>query len=72
MKTNIGCMDRIIRIIVGVAAIVAGYLYHNWWGLLGLIPLLTAMTRFCPLYVPLGLNTGCCKKDDDKPAAPGA
>ena len=61
---NVGKTDKIIRSVVGIAAIVAGYYYHNWWGLLGLAPLLTAVFSFCPVYWPFGIKTCCCKKDD--------
>ena len=57
MKTNIGSVDRIIRVIIGLAILGAGLAYHSWLGLIGLVPLLTAVVRFCPAYLPLGLNT---------------
>ena len=57
MKNNIGKGDRTFRVIVGIAALVAGVYFHSWWGLLGLIPLGTAFVRWCPLYLPLGINT---------------
>nr|MBN2276167.1 DUF2892 domain-containing protein [candidate division Zixibacteria bacterium] len=59
MKTNIGGLDRLIRIIVGVIIIALGYAYGSWWGLLGIIPILTAVTGLCCLYVPFGIST--CK-----------
>ena len=57
MKCNIGKGDRTFRVIVGIAALAAGFYFHSWWGLLGLIPLGTAIMRWCPLYLPLGINT---------------
>lgn len=57
MKTNVGFIDRVIRVIVGCALLGAGYYFHSWWGLVGLLPLLTAAFGFCPAYLPLGLNT---------------
>jgi len=33
MKTNVGTIDRIIRIIVGCAILGAGYYFKSWWGL---------------------------------------
>lgn len=62
MKTNVGFIDRIIRIILGCAILGAGYYFKSWWGLVGAVPLLTAAFGFCPLYRPLGLNT-CALKD---------
>jgi hypothetical protein len=57
MKTNIGPIDRTIRIIIGAAALATGYFLNSWWGLVGLLPIVTAIVRFCPAYLPLGLNT---------------
>lgn len=54
---NIGSADRILRIIIGLAVLGAGYYYHSWWGLVGLVPLLTATFRVCPAYLPFGLST---------------
>ena len=57
MKKNIGKSDKIVRYILGVAIIVAGIALKSWWGLVGLIPLLTAVINWCPLYVPFGIKT---------------
>ncbi len=69
MKTNVGTVDRVIRIVVGVALLGAGCYYKNWWGLIGLLPLLTGIFRFCPPYGLLGINTCSAKKDEAPPAA---
>lgn len=63
MNPNVGTVDRLIRIVLGVAllsllVLVEGNL--RWVGLLGLVMLGTAAVRFCPLYPLLGLNT--CNK----------
>ncbi|MFY9923729.1 MAG: DUF2892 domain-containing protein [Opitutaceae bacterium] len=57
MKTNIGSIDRVIRIIVGIGILGAGYYFKSWWGLVGVVPLLTAFVGFCPAYAPFGLST---------------
>lgn len=62
MKTNIGTADRVVRIIAGVAILAAGYFVGSWWGLIGLLPILTAVVRICPAYLPFGMST-CSKKD---------
>jgi hypothetical protein len=62
MKINIGTVDRIIRFIAGAAILGAGYYYKSWWGLIGFLPLLTAVVRFCPAYLPLGLST--CSREE--------
>ncbi|MCX6827184.1 MAG: DUF2892 domain-containing protein, partial [candidate division Zixibacteria bacterium] len=44
MKSNIGAPDKNIRIIIGLAIIIMGIAYESWWGLIGLLPILTAIT----------------------------
>ena len=58
MKANVGGLDRVLRALVGLALLGAGLYFKSWWGLVGLVPLFTAVFRFCPAYVPIGLNTG--------------
>jgi len=57
MKLNVGSADRVIRVVVGVAICAAGWYYHSWWGLIGLVPIVTASIGWCPAYLPLGLST---------------
>jgi len=57
MFQNIGTIDRIIRIVAGVAIGVLGLAYNSWLGLIGLVPLLTAGIGVCPLYLPFGIST---------------
>ncbi|HLR12406.1 MAG TPA: DUF2892 domain-containing protein [Burkholderiaceae bacterium] len=58
MIKNVGGIDRAFRIIVGIVLIaLAATNTVGWWGWLGIIPLLTGLTRFCGLYRLLGLNT---------------
>jgi len=59
MFKNVGSPDRVIRIVIGIAAIAAGFFFQSWWGALGAIPLVTAMVGWCPLYRIGGLST--CK-----------
>jgi hypothetical protein len=68
MKVNIGTVDRVVRVIVGLAIIGVGIYFRSWWGLIGLAPLLTAAVRFCPAYVPFGMNT--CKTGAPQPPVP--
>ncbi len=60
MKKNIGKTDSIIRIILGLIITGLGIYFKTWWGLIAIIPLLTGITGYCPLYSLLGINT--CKK----------
>lgn len=57
MLQNVGTVDRVIRIVVGVAIAAIGIVYHSWLGLIGLVPLLTAGVGVCPLYLPFGIST---------------
>lgn len=57
MKPNVGSIDRTLRFILGLAVIGAGLYFKSWWGLVGIVPLLTATFRFCPAYLPIGLST---------------
>lgn len=57
MKKNIGSLDRILRIVLGALLIGAGFYYENWWGAVGLIPLLTGLISWCPLYSLFGWST---------------
>ncbi|MCL1075089.1 YgaP family membrane protein [Shewanella dokdonensis] len=60
MQCNVGTTDKVIRVIIGLAIMAAGYYYQSWWGIIGVIPLLTAAIGWCPLYVPFGISS--CKK----------
>lgn len=61
---NIGPVDRMIRILIGVALLMAFFLEGNvrYLYLIGLIPLATAVINWCPLYSLLGIKTCECKK----------
>jgi hypothetical protein len=60
---NEGKIDRIVRVVLGLAIIGWGVAAQNYWGAVGLVPLLTGAIGICPLYLPLGINTGCHKKE---------
>jgi len=62
MKCNVGKADKIIRLIVGLLIGGAGIYFKSWWGLIGLIPIITALTNFCPLYPILKINSCKTKK----------
>ena len=58
MKTNEGGLDRVLRVVVGLGVLSLAFVGpHTAWGYLGLIPLLTGVVGFCPLYAILGVNT---------------
>ena len=61
MKSNVGGIDRVLRIVVGLALIaLAATNTVGWWGWLGVVPLLTGALGWCPPYSILGINT-CAK-----------
>ncbi|HPN38208.1 MAG TPA: DUF2892 domain-containing protein [Melioribacteraceae bacterium] len=57
MEKNVGGIDKIVRIILGVIIILLGIIFNSWWGAIGIIPLLTGLFGRCGLYCPLGINT---------------
>lgn len=61
MPRNIGGLDRILRIVLGLVLIgltLSGHI--GVWGWLGVLPLVTGLVRICPAYLPFGLST--CKR----------
>jgi hypothetical protein len=61
MPTNVGGLDRILRIVVGLILIALVFVGPQTpWGWIGLVPLLTGLFRFCPAYRLLGINS-CAK-----------
>lgn len=67
MKSNMGTIDRALRVIVGLV-LIALTLTGNIgvWGWLGMVPVLTGSFGICPLYSILGINTACKKGCDKK------
>ncbi|WP_373754323.1 YgaP family membrane protein [Neisseria weixii] len=62
MKRNVGGIDRAIRIILGLALIIAAATGTiGWWGWLGVLVLASGAFSFCGLYALLGVNT-CPRK----------
>ena len=63
MPVNIGTLDQYVRIVLGLALI--AYAFQDglaiqgwhWVGLFGVVPLVTAFFRICPLYVALGISS---------------
>ncbi len=64
-KKNEGNIDRILRVVVGLALVIAYFAMDNAspWLLIGIIPLVTGLIGSCPLYSILGVSTCPMKKD---------
>ncbi len=59
MTQNIGNIDRIVRIVLGLVIIGLGVGFQTWWGLLGAPFLISGIVGYCGLYTLLGIST--CK-----------
>ena len=60
MKANVGAIDKLLRVIAGLALLawaVWGEGAWHWLGFIGIVPILTALVGFCPLYTLLGIRT---------------
>ena len=60
--TNVGGVDRVLRIVVGAALILwffvdLGAGFWHWAKLIGIVPLATGLMSTCPVYSMLGINT---------------
>lgn len=60
-KKNEGMVDRIVRVIVGLALLSLIFVYPDtswrWWALIGVIPLVTGLVGSCAIYSILGIST---------------
>lgn len=58
MTRNVGGIDKGLRIAVGLVLLALGWFGPlGWWGLIGLVPLVTGLIGNCPVYSLLGVNT---------------
>ena len=61
MNPNIGTLDRVLRLLLGGAligfALLANEMPYSYLGWIGVVPILTALVSFCPLYTVLGVRT---------------
>jgi hypothetical protein len=63
MKANVGSIDRLARIVIGLLLIALAATGNiGAWGWIGIVPLATAAFSFCPLYTVLGFSTCPMKK----------
>lgn len=60
MKANVGGVDRVLRIVLGLVLLgLAATGTVGWWGWLGIVPLATGLVGWCPPYAIFGIST--CK-----------
>lgn len=59
MNSNVGGIDRVLRIVVGVALVAYALMTGTAWAWIGVVPLATGLIGWCPAYLPLGMST--CK-----------
>ncbi len=65
MKSNVGGIDRVLRMVVGLVLIgLAATNTVGWWGWLGIVPLATGAIGWCPPYALFGWSTCAMKKPD--------
>ncbi|MDT8377181.1 MAG: DUF2892 domain-containing protein [Mariprofundaceae bacterium] len=64
MKANIGSVDKILRLVAGAALITWALMGGPVWAWIGVVPVVTALTNFCPAYAIFGMNT-CPSKPAD-------
>ena len=60
MKTNVGTVDRVVRIVAGLVLLSLVFILEGsvrWWGLVGLLPLATGLVGWCAIYTPFGIDT---------------
>lgn len=61
LKSNVGTVDRIIRVVVGLVLIVGFFYYpeasYRWLFLIGIVPLVTGLVGSCAIYSLFGLST---------------
>ncbi|AFL69790.1 YgaP family membrane protein [Sulfurospirillum barnesii] len=69
MKCNVGKTDKMLRMIAGILIAILSVIYNSWFGLIGVVVLATAIIRFCPAYLPFGIDTS--KNDDESSCGSG-
>lgn len=66
MKKNVGSTDKVVRIVLGLIIIALGINYQSWLGIIGLVPIFTALIGWCPAYLPFGISTCKTKESQSK------
>jgi hypothetical protein len=66
MLKNVGKIDKSLRILIGLAIIAYGIIEQSFLGVIGLIPLMTALMGWCPMYSIFGISSCSLKNSQDK------
>jgi hypothetical protein len=70
LPRNVHPYERVVRIVLGLGLLALVFVGpQTWWGLVGLLPLLTGVAGSCPIYTLLGVST-CgrhCRQPQDAP-----
>jgi hypothetical protein len=63
LKLNEGGLDRVLRVLLGIGLLAIVFVGPKTpWGYVGLVPLLTGLFGFCPIYAILGISSRKMKK----------
>lgn len=62
MQKNVGGIDKIVRIVVGIALIIWAIAGGPLWAWIGILPLATGLLNWCPAYTLLGISSCPLKK----------
>lgn len=57
MKLNVAAIDRLIRIIIGLAIAIVGIIFKSYWGVAGIVLLATGVFGYCPIYGIFKIST---------------
>ena len=58
MKKNIGNVERIVRVVLGIVVVSLAFVGpRSSWAFLGIIPIVTGLIGYCPPYALLGIDT---------------
>lgn len=65
MKSNVGTLDRLIRLLLAAALFSLFFILpggQKWLGLIGVVPLATGLVQWCPLYALFGIGSCSCSR----------
>lgn len=63
MKCNVGRTEQVIRVISSIVIILISLYFKSWWGLIGIVSIITGSIRYCPISDIIGVSTCHTKKE---------